>query len=108
MIKPDKAAVSAYLKGLQQRICSTLEVQDGTANFITDAWQRDEEDRLQGGGISRVISDGAIFEQGGVNFSHVRGGSLPASATAHRPELAGRAFEAMGCLRPEGAYLDTR
>ncbi len=88
----DKGAVKTYLLGLQNRICETLETFEPEARFQEDRWQRKEG----GGGLSRVIENGAVFEKGGVNFSHVRGRELPASATAARPELAGRAFEAMG------------
>ncbi len=85
-------AVKTYLLQLQQSICAALAAEDGQAQFETDSWDREEG----GGGISRVIRDGSIFEKGGVNFSHVFGTNMPASATAHRPELAGRSFQAMG------------
>jgi coproporphyrinogen III oxidase len=91
--QPDIEAVKSYLIGLQQDICSALANEDGKKDFITDEWQRESG---QGGGITRVLSSGDVFEQAGVNFSHVSGGQLPASATAHRPELAGREFQAMG------------
>jgi len=110
METPDKAAVRAYLVELQERICSTLANADGSAQFDHDAWQRQRGDRLGGGGISRVLSDGAVIEQGGVNFSHVTGAGLPPSATAHRPELAGRSFEAMGVslvIHPRNPYVPT-
>lgn len=93
MSQPDTNKVKEYLLGLQKSICQGLANEDGKADFIIDEWQRENGG---GGGITRVLSDGAIFEQAGVNFSHVTGGQLPASATAHRPELAGREFEAMG------------
>src|SRR5690606_26330801 len=97
-ITPDKAAVKAYLLDLQDRICAALEEEDGGGKFIEDAWVRAEG----GGGRSRVLAEGTVIEKGGVNFSHVHGQQMPASATAHRPELAGRAFEAMGVsLRSE-------
>lgn len=86
------AMVRDYLLGLQQRICSGLEAIDQTSKFHTDAWDRDGG----GTGRSRVLSDGAVFEKGGVNFSHVFGEKLPPSASATRPELAGRSFQAMG------------
>jgi coproporphyrinogen III oxidase len=101
----DVAAVRAYFTGLQDRIVVALEALDGGA-FRRDAWTRTEG----GGGVSRLIEDGALFERGGVNFSHVTGASLPPSASAGRPELAGRAFEAMGVslvLHPRNPYVPT-
>lgn len=92
MPQVDIAAVKAYLLALQDDICSQLETEDGGAKFMEDAWDR----AGGGGGRTRVISNGAVFEQGGVNFSHVFGDKLPPSATAQRPELAGRSFQAMG------------
>lgn len=103
---PDKAAVKAYLLDLQDRICSALAVEDGGAQFVEDSWTRVEG----GGGRSRVLTNGAVIEKGGVNFSHVHGTQMPASATAHRPELAGRAFEAMGVslvIHPHNPYVPT-
>ncbi len=88
----DTDAVRDYLTGLQHRICRALEDADGSARFIVDDWQREQG----GGGRTRVLTDGAVFEQAGVNFSEVFGDNLPGSATAHRPELAGRSFRAMG------------
>ena len=102
----DKNAVKAYLLSLQDNICQALERLDGKARFEQDSWERD----AGGGGISRVITDGAVIEKGGVNFSHVMGDQMPASATAHRPELAGRAFEAMGVslvIHPHNPYAPT-
>ncbi len=87
----DKQAVKTYLLQLQDNICNALAAVDGKP-FVEDSWQRAEG----GGGRSRVLADGNIIEKGGVNFSHVFGDSLPPSATAQRPELAGRSFEAMG------------
>ncbi|MDM7859368.1 oxygen-dependent coproporphyrinogen oxidase [Alteromonas sp. ASW11-36] len=84
--------VKAYLLELQTTICEALSNADGEADFITDEWRREQG----GGGRSRVMSNGAVIEQGGVNFSHVFGDKMPASATAARPELAGRHFQAMG------------
>jgi len=103
---PDKAAVKAYLLDLQDRICNALAAEDGGATFIEDSWTRAEG----GGGRSRVLTNGAVIEKGGVNFSHVHGTQMPASATAHRPELAGRAFEAMGVslvIHPHNPYVPT-
>ena len=88
---PDSPAVSQYLLDLQARIVRALEHFDGQP-FREDAWQRPEG----GGGITRLIEEGKVFERGGVNFSHVAGERLPPSATAARPELAGRAWEALG------------
>lgn len=88
----DIEAVKTYLQGLQDGICEDLARIDGKSEFKEESWLREEG----GGGRSRVLTDGAIFEKGGVNFSHVMGASMPGSATAHRPELAGRSFEAMG------------
>ncbi|WP_341936804.1 oxygen-dependent coproporphyrinogen oxidase [Marinimicrobium sp. C2-29] len=88
----DKQAVKDYLLGLQDHICRELEAEDGTGRFREDSWEREQG----GGGRSRVLTEGAVIEKGGVNFSHVFGAQMPASATAHRPELAGRSFEAMG------------
>jgi coproporphyrinogen III oxidase len=103
---PDKAAVKAYLLDLQDRICNALAAEDGGAQFVEDSWTRTEG----GGGRSRVLTNGAVIEKGGVNFSHVHGTQMPASATAHRPELAGRAFEAMGVslvIHPHNPYVPT-
>ncbi|MGB1139468.1 MAG: oxygen-dependent coproporphyrinogen oxidase [Halioglobus sp.] len=98
--------VKSYLLQLQDTICDALAAEDGEAVFITDEWQRPEG----GGGRSRVLSDGAVFEKGGVNFSHVQGEGLPPSATASRPELAGRRYEAMGVslvIHPQNPYVPT-
>ena len=98
--------VRTYLLQLQDTICSALAEEDGTASFITDEWQRPEG----GGGRSRVLSDGAVLEKAGVNFSHVKGAHLPASASASRPELAGRSFEALGVslvIHPHNPYVPT-
>lgn len=103
---PDKAAVKAYLLDLQDRICNALAAEDGGAQFVEDAWVRAEG----GGGRSRVLTSGNVIEKGGVNFSHVHGTQMPVSATAHRPELAGRAFEAMGVslvIHPHNPYVPT-
>lgn len=102
----DIQAVKNYLLQLQETICQRLAAEDGGAGFIRDEWQREQG----GGGISRVISGGNVFEKGGVNFSHVMGDNMPASATAHRPELAGRSFQAMGVslvLHPENPHIPT-
>ncbi|TPQ28350.1 oxygen-dependent coproporphyrinogen oxidase [Methylomonas koyamae] len=103
---PEIAAVKQYLLDLQDRICAALEAEEADAHFTEDAWQRAEG----GGGRSRVLAGGQVFEQGGVNFSHVFGDSLPPSATAKRPELANRQFEAMGVslvIHPRNPYVPT-
>ena len=102
---PSTPAVKTYLQGLQQRIVAALEQIDGKP-FITDSWQRAEG----GGGVSCVIEEGNVFERGGVNFSHVVGKSLPPSAAANRPDIAGRAWEAMGVslvLHPRNPFVPT-
>jgi coproporphyrinogen III oxidase len=101
----NSASVRTYLLGLQERIVTALAEFDGQS-FRRDEWQRPQG----GGGISRLIEEGDFFERGGVNFSHVVGDKLPASATAHRPELAGRRWEAMGVslvLHPRNPYCPT-
>ncbi len=101
----DTTAVKDYLLTLQQNIVATLENLDG-CSFHTDCWERPGG----GGGITRVIEEGNLFERGGVNFSHVSGDRLPPSATASRPELAGCGFEAMGVslvLHPRNPYVPT-
>lgn len=106
MSQPRVNDVKAFLLDLQDRICAALEQADGGAQFVEDAWQRPGG----GGGRSRVLTKGALFEQAGVNFSHVHGDALPASATAHRPELAGRGFQAMGVslvIHPENPHIPT-
>lgn len=110
MSQPNIEQVRQYLLDLQDRICNELESVDGKAQFIEDSWQRDSHGGLEGGGRTRLITDGAVFEQGGVNFSHVTGKSMPASATAGRPELAGRSFEALGVslvIHPNNPYVPT-
>ncbi|WP_347329801.1 oxygen-dependent coproporphyrinogen oxidase [Marinimicrobium locisalis] len=102
----DKQAVKDYLLSLQDHICQQLQEEDGSAEFIEDAWDREQG----GGGRSRVLTEGAAIEKGGVNFSHVFGEQMPASATAHRPELAGRSFEAMGVslvIHPNNPHAPT-
>lgn len=106
MSKPSSAQVKAFLLSLQDSLCQQIAAADGQSMFREDNWQRE----AGGGGRSRVLTQGAVFEQAGVNFSHVTGGQLPASATAHRPELAGRSFEAMGVslvIHPINPYVPT-
>ena len=98
--------VKTYLMALQDTICQGLENADGKAKFVEDNWQRAEG----GGGRTRVIQGGNVIEQGGVNYSHVFGASMPASATAHRPELAGRSFHACGVslvIHPNNPHIPT-
>ena len=102
----DLPAVEQYLKGLQRSICDELSAIDGAASFELESWDRPEG----GGGISRVLAEGDVFEKGGVNFSYVEGGKMPGSATQHRPELAGRSFKAMGVslvMHPRNPYAPT-
>ena len=98
--------VKTYLMGLQDAICSGIEALDDNRHFTEDNWQRPEG----GGGRSRVLRAGAVFEQAGVNFSHVSGAQLPASATAARQDLAGRGFQALGVslvIHPHNPYVPT-
>ncbi|MEJ2399394.1 MAG: oxygen-dependent coproporphyrinogen oxidase [Gammaproteobacteria bacterium] len=99
-------SVKHYLLGLQDINCSALEAEETAAQFREDSWARD----AGGGGRSRVLEEGAVFEKAGINFSHVYGEGLPPSATAHRPELAGRSFQAMGVslvIHPRNPYVPT-
>lgn len=107
---PDVAAVLAYLRDLQDHLTGALEATDGIGRFRDDRWNRGGEHGLRGEGRSRVLRDGAIFEQAGINFSHVSGERMPPSATAQRPELAGCGFEAMGVslvTHPRNPYVPT-
>jgi coproporphyrinogen III oxidase len=103
--------VEAFLRSLQDRICAALEGIDGNARFAEDAWTRASSNaELSGGGRTRVLKEGAVFEQGGVNFSLVSGERLPPAATAHRPELAGREWTALGVslvLHPRNPHVPT-
>lgn len=104
--QPDSNAVRNYLLSLQDTICSRLEAVDGAAEFVRDSWDRPQG----GGGTTRVITDGRVFEKGGVNFSEVTGDSMPASATAHRPHLAGAPWQAMGVslvIHPTNPHVPT-
>jgi coproporphyrinogen III oxidase len=101
--------VKDWLADLQVRICGELELVDGAGGFDIDRWQRDDV-RIAGHGITRVMKGGAVFESAGVNFSQVRGDAMPPAATAQRPELAGKSFEAMGVslvLHPHNPYVPT-
>ncbi len=104
---PDIELVKNYLLNLQDGICSSLEAIESQALFIEDNWERGSN---TGGGRTRVMEKGRVFEQAGVNYSHVRGDSLPVSATQHRPELAGRKFEALGVslvIHPNNPFVPT-
>ena len=105
------ARVETYLRDLQDRLCAILETADAAARFAEDAWTRaGSSAELSGGGRTRVLRDGAVFEQGGVNFSLVGGASLPPAATAHRPELAGREWTALGVslvMHPRNPHIPT-
>ncbi|MCJ8320076.1 MAG: oxygen-dependent coproporphyrinogen oxidase [Colwellia sp.] len=103
---PDISQVIEFLEQLQDRICQSLEQADGSGQFIEDKWQRKEG----GGGRTRVMTNGTVVEQGGVNFSVVSGDKLPPSATAHRPELAGRTWQACGVslvIHPKNPHIPT-
>jgi coproporphyrinogen III oxidase len=102
---PDIAKVKTWLTSLQERIVSAAEKIDGK-QFIRDSWERPEG----GGGVSRLIEEGNVLERGGVGFSHVKGMSLPPSAAANRPEVAGQPWEAMGVslvFHPRNPYAPT-
>ncbi len=98
--------VDGFLRALQDRICAAIEVADGAARFREDAWQRDEG----GGGRTRVLADGQVFEQAGIGFSRVRGPRLPPAASARRPEIAGRSWTALGVslvFHPRNPHVPT-
>ncbi|NKB72359.1 MAG: oxygen-dependent coproporphyrinogen oxidase [Candidatus Latescibacteria bacterium] len=104
--KVDIAAVKNYLLQLQESICTGLAQEDGSQSFVRDQWQRPQG----GGGISQVLEEGSVIEKAGVLFSHVRGDSLPPTASQRRPELAGRGYEAMGVsliVHPRNPYAPT-
>ncbi|WP_412525551.1 oxygen-dependent coproporphyrinogen oxidase [Burkholderia lata] len=105
----DVARVRTYLQGLQTRIADALGALDGTP-LATDAWQRGPAERLRGGGCTRILEGGRVFERAGIGFSDVAGDALPPSASAARPQLAGRGFEALGVslvLHPRNPYCPT-
>ncbi|WP_020651000.1 MULTISPECIES: oxygen-dependent coproporphyrinogen oxidase [Solimonas] len=105
----DSVAVERFLRGLQDQICAALEGVDG-GRFQRDVWTKPADSPLQGGGDTRVLSGGVVFERAGVAFSEVRGARLPPSASAGRPELAGRGFRAMGVslvIHPRNPYVPT-
>lgn len=98
-----------WLLALQERIVSAMESEDG-GRFLTDRWTREPGGPLEGEGASRLLEEGALLERGGCSFSHVKGRTLPPSATQHRPELAGAPFEAMGVslvFHPRNPFVPT-
>ncbi len=100
------APVETWLRGLQDRICAAIETLDGGARFAEDSWTRPEG----GGGRTRVLREGKVFEQAGIGYSRVEGARMPASATAHRPELAGKSWVAAGVslvFHPRNPYVPT-
>ena len=117
------ALVEAYLRDLQDRLCAVLTATDGEGDFLEDDWQRDVHGRTSaagagsagaadegGGGRSRVMKEGRVFEQAGVGFSDVSGAALPASASAHRPDLAGASWRALGVslvVHPRNPHVPT-
>lgn len=119
----DIDTVRDYLTGLQDRICAAIETADGGAGFIEDAWSRAQGGgpsvlagaeragpKLAGGGRTRILRNGAVFEQAGIGFSDVSGSTLPPSATAARPELTGASWRAIGVslvFHPHNPYLPT-
>lgn len=105
----DTTAVREYLLGLQGRIVAAFEEEDGTP-FRRDGWDRPAGGKLEGDGLSQLVEEGGVLERGGCNFSHVKGAALPPSATAHRKELAGARFEALGVslvMHPRNPYVPT-
>ncbi|MDO8347807.1 MAG: oxygen-dependent coproporphyrinogen oxidase [Rugosibacter sp.] len=103
------APVREYLLGLQRRIVDTMQAEDGKT-FLSDGWQRPAGGKLAGDGLSQLVEDGGLLERGGCNFSHVKGASLPPSATQHRAELAGAPFEALGVslvMHPHNPHVPT-
>ncbi|MFT3929086.1 MAG: oxygen-dependent coproporphyrinogen oxidase [Spongiibacteraceae bacterium] len=102
----DSTAVKSYLRDLQDRICDAIAAVDGGASFREESWERPGG----GGGRSRVLAEGAVFEKAGVGFSHVHGTQMPPSATAHRPELVGAKWQALGVslvIHPRNPYVPT-
>lgn len=104
--QPDIEGVNNYLKSLQDDICATLESSEGVDRFVEERWSYAQG----GGGITRVLADGAVIERGGVNYSRIEGASLPAAATARHPELSGHGFQAQGVslvIHPRNPYAPT-
>jgi coproporphyrinogen III oxidase len=111
MSEIDIQAIRDYMLGLQDRVCVAIEGEDGNATFLEDRWERRTNGQaIHGGGRTRVLSEGAVFEQAGVNFSHVGGERLPPSASIHRPDLAGCSFLALGTslvVHPRNPHVPT-
>lgn len=106
MATADMALVKPFMQTLQDEICQGLESVEPSARFVEDSWVKESG----GGGRSRVMTGGEVFEKGGVNFSHVIGDNMPGSATAHRPELAGRSYQACGVslvMHPDNPFVPT-
>lgn len=106
MANADMSLVKPFMQALQDEICAGLQTLEPTARFVEDQWVKE----TGGGGRSRVMTGGSVFEKGGVNFSHVMGDQMPGSATAHRPELAGRAYQAAGVslvMHPDNPFVPT-
>jgi coproporphyrinogen III oxidase len=106
MATPAMSTVKPFMEALQDQICDGLQQLEPSARFKEECWTKESG----GGGRSRVISDGKVFEKGGVNFSHVMGDNMPGSATAHRPELAGRSYQAVGVslvIHPDNPFVPT-
>ena len=102
--------VEQYLLALQSSICAAIEHEESSGVFLEDQWDYLDGGQRGGGGKARVLAGGEVFEKAGVNFSSVTGSRLPASATAHRPELAGRCFQAMGVslvIHPNNPFVPT-
>jgi coproporphyrinogen III oxidase len=105
-MQPSIIRIADYLRNLQDTICRRLANFESDCDFLEDEWKR----AGGGGGRSRVLSEGTVFERAGINFSHVYGNQMPASATAHRPELAGRSFQALGVslvVHPRNPFVPT-
>ncbi len=109
MSSADTPSVRRFLLGLQERITAAIAEIDGS-EFVSDSWQKDPGELLQGNGITKILENGKVFERAGCGFSHVLGPKLPPSATQHRPELAGAPFEALGVslvFHPRNPYVPT-
>ncbi len=102
--------IREYLLNLQLQICNKLSEVDGRSSFIQDSWMRRGAEKLEGNGLTRVLTEGAVFEKAGVNFSHVMGTALPPSARSERPNQVAKPFEALGVslvIHPNNPYVPT-